>query len=209
MKYLALSLAAYLARRAAAQDFPAGATIASCADVKCPDLPNSVTVSCTVVDKTFNGIGLALVGGSDSSSPLSQLSWVEGVAIIDNPGIGRAYDKSFYLATPRGASGAAGLVGNGTVYCAIFFSRLRDGVRFGANDDISTAQGTCQEALGADCVSALVARAKAVDVKGLSPDSACAKLQQEFIANLDTACSRFARGTRWDGVVFICILLPG
>jgi hypothetical protein len=192
----AATIWAALLAQATAQDFPPNTVIASCADVKCPSAPNSVAAQCKVVDKTFTAIGQAKIP-SDSGSPnrvLDRLSWVEGVAVVDRPGIDRTYDKSFYLGTPPD------LELGGLNACAVFFTQVSDGVSF-HQDDLARSQGTCQQALSTDCVAALVAQAKKVDAKSLSVGSACAALQTEFRSNLNPACTKFATGTRWNGIV--------
>lgn len=62
------------------------------------------------------------------------------------------------------------------------------------------AQGTCQDAMNAQCVSALVARAEKVDVTGLGSEEACAKLESAFKETVDDVCTVFADGNTWTGV---------
>jgi hypothetical protein len=197
---LVLVIAICLSRQARSQGFPPNTVIASCADVMCPSAPASVAAQCAVLNKTFTAIGQARIpidtstNGGSSSSTLAGLSWIEGVAVRDRPGIDRTYDKTFYLGTPPDLD----LTGTGS--CAVFFTEVSDGVSFGDGDP-STVQGTCQQAMSSDCVSALIGRAKAVNFQGLPIDDACKKLQGEFHVNLDPVCSRFATGSQWGGIV--------
>ena len=66
--------------------------------------------------------------------------------------------------------------------------------------DRRTAQGTCGQALGDACVSALTDRAKKVDLSGLRGRRACDKLRQDFADHLDSACADAARGSQWSGI---------
>lgn len=166
------------------------AQILSCADVECPINPGTTSAKCTVVDKTFNAVGVAEL--STDLDDFKKLSWVKAVGAEDGS-TDSVYDQTFYLGTPEGFSFS------GTGACALFFSEVSSEVKFGDGDARMTT-GTCKEALSDDCVSALVDRAKAVDLKGLSNTDACAKLQRDFSDNLDSACSKFATGKSWAGI---------
>ena len=61
-------------------------------------------------------------------------------------------------------------------------------------------QGTCQDAMSAQCVGALVARAEKVDVMGLGSVQACEKLGRAFGETVDSACTAFADGNSWSGL---------
>ncbi|KAJ9131159.1 hypothetical protein NKR23_g11842 [Pleurostoma richardsiae] len=172
-----------------AQDLPE--TIVGCADLQCPPNAAATSAECLLVNKTFAAIGLARI--PTASSSLDGLSWVEGVAVEDD-GNTRHFDKTFYL----GAPASADLSGTGS--CAVFFTQVSEDVTFGDGDS-SITQGTCAQAMSAECVSALTTRALNANVSGLASEDACAALQVEFENNLDASCARYATGTQWTGVV--------
>jgi hypothetical protein len=80
--------------------------------------------------------------------------------------------------------------------CAVFFYQVAN-ISFPG--DVEIAQGTCQAAMGDNCVNAIVKRAMSVDVSGLGISDACNKLQSTFEDNLDTACANFT-GSVWSGL---------
>lgn len=168
-----------------------GAQILSCADVECPIASGSTSADCTVVDKTFSAVGVAPLDLDIDG--LRDISWVKGVGAQDVGSGERLFDQSFYLGTPPdfdfGETGA----------CALFFSQVSERVRFG-DDNPKRSQGTCRQALTDDCVSALLDRAKAVDISGLSGTAVCERLQSNFSSNLDSACASFTVGSRWTGI---------
>lgn len=168
-------------------------TIVGCADVQCPTKSGSTSAECKLVDKTFTAVGLANIPVSEDS--LKGLSWVEGVAVTNSSDETRSFDKSFYLGTPPQLN----LTGTGA--CALFFSQVSDRVYFGKEDeDQSTTQGTCNQAMTEKCVSALIARAEALDLEGLSSKEACAKLETAFQDNIDSECASAAAGSKWAGL---------
>ena len=167
------------------------AQILSCADVECPIASGSTATNCTVVDKNFNAVGVASL--STNITGFSDLSWVKGVGAKDKGSKERVFDQSFYFSTLDNFDfGGAGA-------CALLFSQVSERVRFGEDDERNT-EGTCQEAMTDSCVSALIDRAKAVDLKSLSSTAACQKLGRDFSDNLDSACASFATGNRWVGI---------
>ncbi len=169
----------------------AAANILSCADVGCPITSGTTAATCTVVDRTFNAVGV--VGIDSSVGSLKGLSWVKGVGAHNANSTERAFDQSFYLGTP----GTFDFDGTGA--CVLFFTQVSDRVKFG-DGDVTRTQGTCHDAMTDSCVSALVDRAKKVDFQGLSGTAACDKLQKDFSDNLDSACASFAVGSRWTGI---------
>lgn len=164
-------------------------TIVGCIDVDCPIRPNTTDTQCTVIDQTFHAVGLARIPVTSKS--LTGLSWTEGVAAVDAIG-NRTYLTNFYLGTPPDTN----LTGTGA--CAVFFGEVSKAASF--HSDVKEAQGTCQEAIGAECVNALVERATLVDVKGLGNVEACTKLETAFKENLDPACKYIATGSNWTGL---------
>lgn len=167
------------------------ARILSCADVDCPIASGSTSANCTVVDKAFDAVGVATL--DTAIEGFNDLSWLKAVGAQDIGEKRRVFDQSFYLGTPDDFDlGGAGA-------CALFFSEVSDRVRFG-DDDARRTTGTCGQALTDSCVSALVDRAKAVDLDGLSSTAACQKLGRDFSDNLDAKCSSFATGKKWTGI---------
>jgi len=164
------------------------AQILSCADVGCP---GGNTLECKVADKTLGTLGVAPI--SSDNKALSGLSWVGGVAIKDEPEKDREFDENFYLATPPDFN----LTRTGG--CALFFHRISDSVKF-ADTDPESFNGTCQDALGSQCVSALIKRAEEFDFADLSGEDACDALHSEFTNNMDQACAGAAIGSNWAGV---------
>jgi len=131
---------------------------------------------------------------SVTSQSLIGVSWTEGVSVIDsNDTTNRTFEKAFYLGVPPNAN----LTGTGA--CAVFFNQVSKEVVFD-NKNVEEAQGTCQEALNPQCVSALVDRAEKVDVVGLGSSDACAKLEASFKETVDSACTVFANGNVWNGL---------
>ncbi|GAB1315584.1 hypothetical protein MFIFM68171_05794 [Madurella fahalii] len=176
----------------------ARAQIASCAEVECPVVPGTTSAMCTVADKTFDAVGFTFI----RNGPSMFLSWLKGVGAEDVSSSDRVYDQSFYFGTPPGFDFG------GTGACALFFTQVSESVRFDG-DDPRRSQGTCQQAMSEECVSALVTRAKAVDLDGLSGEAACERLQQDFSSNFDSACSSFATGSRWSGITAHALSGPG
>ncbi|KAH6720774.1 hypothetical protein BKA61DRAFT_652152 [Leptodontidium sp. MPI-SDFR-AT-0119] len=150
---------------------PLNSNIIGCAAIPCPE-DSTDNSKCTVIDKTFPS--------------------TEGVSINSANGK-RTFEKTFYFGTPPKTN----LTGTGA--CAVFFSQVSKNIAF-PNSNIEEAQGTCQETMNAQCVSALVARAEKVDVAGLGSVEACAKLESTFKETVDSACVGFADGNTWTGV---------
>jgi len=198
MPLLAVTAAAVLLNIYAVRGQSLSSTIVGCAAVHCPgDASNTTTAECTVIDKTFTTVGLSRI--PVNSNALTGLSWTEGVAVSDseNQGTGsksqRTFDKNFYFGTPPDAN----LTGTGA--CAVFFGQVSDRVSFN-DSSVQEAQGTCQDAMSTDCVSALIKRATLVDVQGLGSAEACSKLETTFQETLDPACETFATGRNWTGL---------
>lgn len=180
-------LAAEIAR---GQDL--NSTIVGCSTFGCPPVPGTTSVKCHVVDKMFTALGLARI--PVPSAALAGLSWTFGLFVTENDSRDkRIFDKSFYLGSPPGVN----LTNTGA--CAVFFNEVSSRVVF---DDpyLQEAEGTCEEAMSTDCVNALINRAIAVNVSGLSTSDACRKIQTSFQEGVDSACASFATGSRWTGL---------
>ncbi len=167
------------------------AKILSCADVDCPITPGTTAATCTVVGQTFNAVGVA--GIDSSTNGLKGLSWVKGVGTHNVNSTASEFDQTFYLGTPDGFDfGDTGA-------CALLFTQVSDKVKFGDTDARQT-EGVCSNAMTDACISALVDRAKKVDLQGLSGSAACDKLQKDFSDNFDSACALFTTAGRWAGI---------
>ena len=167
-------------------------SIVGCADVACPDRPHDIYPNCTLVDTSFNDIGLARIPGPLGSS--RGLSWVQANA-MDTSVFGRAnVTKRFYFGQPPD------LDLSNTGACALFFTEVSDRVKFN-NSDVRLSQGTCDQAMPPACVGAITRRADNFDFAGLSGQDACSKLQSEFEQNLDNECAGIALGSQWSGLV--------
>ncbi|KAH8602513.1 hypothetical protein B0O99DRAFT_302 [Bisporella sp. PMI_857] len=179
---------------ACAQDL--SSTIVGCLDVNCPQEPNNTTENnCIISDKIFENIGLARIPVVASSN-LTGFSWLEG-ASEDGGKEGdnlRTFHKSFYLGTPPDKDL------NGTGACALFFEKVQNLRAFDGIPDYTVSQGTCQNALGDQCVNALTKRARELDLSGLRSAEACTKLQATFQENMDDACKVYATATKWEGI---------
>ena len=177
--------------------------IASCADVDCPDSDVGGGSKCTIVDKTFDSIGLASI--PTTSQKLSGLTWTQGVNTKDTWTKGadgkdqgqRAIEKAFYLGTPPDKN----LTDVGA--CAVFFNELKDDVDFSTVQN-GISKGTCQDALTTECVDALTKRALEVDLSGLANGDACKKLQTAFTDNMDVACISKTQTGKWREVTVTC-----
>ena len=149
---------------------------------------------CKVINETYTVIGVAQIP-TDAGSGLPNFSWTEGVSVIDTKP-NRTFHKSFYFGAPP----TTNLGGTGA--CAVFLTGVSQSVRFAGND-VARTRGTCEEALGADCVQALTSRAEALDVRGLGSTEACEKLRQDLEGSpIDPVCAKAANTVgKWSGVV--------
>lgn len=123
-----------------------GQEIIGCADLNCLPLDQATTLfNCTVASKSFGAVGVARI---PTNTPyLPKMTWTEGAAIYDRD-TQPIFDKSFYLGAPPHTN----LTGTGA--CAVFFNNANATFKSGPREDVST--GTCQDALGPDCVNALL-----------------------------------------------------
>ncbi|KAI2472613.1 hypothetical protein F4781DRAFT_344999 [Annulohypoxylon bovei var. microspora] len=213
----ALALAAAVAQ-VLAQDL--NQTIVGCVELGCPASSlDSANDNCTVADTgSFPYVGLTRVSAntSSSSSP-SGLSWVKGVNVTDSSSSSsssnssRTFHSSFYLGAP-----AATPLNASTGACAVFLRGAEAwNMSFGtsANATGEAAQGTCASAMGASCVSALLARAQAQILSyyggsGEAPSvaDACERLRQDLVNSTLDACVSVSKGS-WTN--FTAVALTG
>lgn len=179
-----------------------GEPIVGCTAVDCPSGPNSTSADCRVADRTTTVVGLA---NFDTSLVKDDFTWSQGVATYDNvdPNVDndRVYEKNFYLGLPQGFDLTANATKSGYSACALFFTNVSDEVKFNG-DDPATTFGTCNDALTADCVNALLKQATdaAGSVNGTSQRNACTNLQSVITDQLVPQCTKYANGTRWQGL---------
>ncbi|KAH6988566.1 hypothetical protein EDB80DRAFT_865553 [Ilyonectria destructans] len=167
-------------------------SIVGCSTVGCPTVEGGTTNDCRVVDNNFTVIGVARIP-VNTSSPLSGVSWVQGVSVVNMTDSQYSYEKTFYLGTP------AEMDISNVGACALFFHNTTSMVKFDGDDD-EESQGTCQEAMSESCVAAMNDRAKVFNYDGLTLDEACAKLQEEFDDNLDSECKSFTGSDNWTNI---------
>ncbi|KAI8949784.1 hypothetical protein F4801DRAFT_385360 [Xylaria longipes] len=188
MKHLSIILALSVAY-ARAQEL--NQTIVGCVELECP--ADGANDNCTVADSSFPYVGLTRIP-TDNKDLKGKVSWTKGFNITDTPDNGRTFHSAFYLGTSSdldlGNTGACAVLLHG-VEAALSFDKVD------ANKD--TAQGTCSDAMGSDCVSALLDRAKKLlDSFGNdtpSSEEACAKLQDDLDKNMDDACLSISKGS--------------
>ncbi len=171
-----------------------GAPIVGCSEVDCPTAATTTSASCRVADNTLTAIGLANFQTSFAKDPFT---WTLGVENYDNTISNRIYERNFYLGSPQGVN----LNTTNAGACALFFTRVTDQVKFDGNNS-ATLVGTCNDALNADCVNALLAQAtEAASSFGTFSDAeACERLQSDFTSRLVSQCTQFATGNNWQGV---------
>lgn len=194
----AITLAA-LANLSAAQELPS--SISGCGEVGCPNPDEDSTANvCTLQNRTFSDVGTSDFGYSIVAA---NLTWVQGNSVAETNDDGTAtatttVTSSFYLGTPFEYDPG--------VYvraCAAFFHQADAQFDGGNATSIDTSRGSCDQAgVSADCVAALVARARALEVR--ESDDACALLQDDFRENLDEACVGVAGGDKWKDVDVRC-----
>lgn len=191
MKHLSTVLALSVAY-VRAQDF--NQTIVGCVELECPpSSADTVNDDCTVADNSFPYVGLTSLP-TENKDLKGKVSWTKGFNITDTPDHNRTFHSAFYLGTSPdldlGDTGA----------CAVLFHGLEAALSFDkvdANQD--TAQGTCSDAMGSDCVAALLDRAqKLLDSFGNdapSSEEACVRLQDDLNKNMDNACLSISKGS--------------
>ncbi|ROT39611.1 hypothetical protein SODALDRAFT_377548 [Sodiomyces alkalinus F11] len=156
-------------------NFDTPGTIGSCADVGCPRDENDNYVC------PLNGLPNKAVGFSRISTPhlppaLQNLSlaWVQ-TNWRDSDPIPRYLFETFSLTSPHGYK--FGRDYNGFEGCAVFLRNRSPGFRFGHQDvPWDRDMGTCEEALGFNCVEELIFVAERFDFGDLPPEEACPAL---------------------------------
>ncbi|KAI1123466.1 hypothetical protein F5Y10DRAFT_270036 [Nemania abortiva] len=181
MKHLSIILAllvAYACAQALNQ------TIVGCIALQCPPSTESVVDNCTVADSSFSIVGFTQIP-TENNDLKGKVSWTKGFNATDNLHNNRTFHSSFYFGTSPdldlGDTGA----------CAVLFHGIEAALSFDSFDK-ETAQGTCSDAMGSGCVTALLDRAKKLldsfgnDIP--SSEEACSKLQDDMLKNMDNAC---------------------
>lgn len=70
-------------------------SIIRCSTVGCPTVEGGKSNDCRVVDNNFTVIGVARIP-VNTSSPLSGVSWVQGVSVVNMTDSQYSYEKNFY-----------------------------------------------------------------------------------------------------------------
>jgi hypothetical protein len=174
------------------------APLVGCSAVDCPSVEGDSTAGdCRVGSNTLSTIGLASY--NTSLSP-SNLTWTIGIEVYDNLDLEddhtRNIEKSFYLGTPP----TLDLTSDSLPYtgCALFFTDIYDSISFPDDKEV----GTCGDAMGDGCASALLGQAKQLmsGVSNQSEADACQRLQDEFRNNLVEQCSDRVDSDGWEGL---------
>ncbi|KAI0392433.1 hypothetical protein F5Y17DRAFT_359088 [Xylariaceae sp. FL0594] len=193
---ISLTLAAAAATCVCAQDL--NQTIVGCIEVGCPpSSTDTVNDDCRVADSSFPSVGLTRIPTKNKDLD-GKLSWTKGFNVTDRGAAGgQEFHSSFYFGT------APDLDLSGTGACAVFLHGVEPSLSFDKVDkNLESAQGTCADAMGNDCVTALIDRAKKlVDGFGSNPPSseeACARLQDDLDKNMDHACLSLTKGSWTD-----------
>lgn len=181
-----------------------GAPIVGCSKLDCPLLSKTTSADCRVADRSFSGVGLA---NFESSLAPDDFTWTKGVEIYENVNpnteFSRVYEANFYLGSPQGFDLVADATSSGFGACALFFTRVSNRVSF-PGKGVEKAVGTCEMALSADCVSAILEQASiaAAAARSDSPsvEEKCETLLSDFRENLASQCSPFATADMWQGV---------
>ncbi|KAJ3561539.1 hypothetical protein NPX13_g8908 [Xylaria arbuscula] len=201
MKYLPIGIALSLAH-ARAQEL--NQTIVGCAELGCPaSSKNTVDDDCTIANSSFTYVGLTRIP-TENKDLKDRVSWTKGFNVIGNDNGGSTFHSAFYLGT------SPDLDLEDTGACAVLFHGIETALSFDStNGSEETAQGTCSDAIGSSCVTALVDRAKKLlgSFGDDTPSSseACAKLQEDLEKNIDDACQRVTKGSRWTNLTSIAL----
>ena len=179
-------LLATMAVIARAQD--GNSTIAGCIDVRCPPATDGTNDNCTVAGRSFPGVGVTPI--TSDTEALSRLTWSKGVNVTDGPDGAREFGSSYYLGTPPS------LDLRSTGACAIFFNGVSSSLSFETGvPNNETSDGTCSDAMGSDCVQALIDRARNFDIDDDdSNEEWCTRLRENLEENMDASCRQFQSG---------------
>lgn len=179
---------------ALANDTDLPSSIVGCKEVSCP---YSTSDTCTLANKTFNGIGLARI--PDVPSSLNGLSLVKGVGIPDpedvpfnlsaksdsRPYGARAYDSVYYLGAPPELD-FSDLSG-----CAVTFNNAS--AEFDGKD-AKKAKGTCPDILDQKCIDSITKRAR--DIVSNAKGDSCSALSRELKNHSFDECRGLTAGNR-------------
>ncbi|KAI1115296.1 hypothetical protein F5Y14DRAFT_410827 [Nemania sp. NC0429] len=188
-----LYLTVILASLARVRSQDLNSTIVGCAQLDCPaSTADTANDNCTVADKSFTYVGLTQLTSSQES--LQRLSWTKGFKIIDLPNNNRTFQNSFYLGSPPD------LELRGTGACSVFLHGVSASLAFGGDEGRNeTSQGTCADAMGSECVSALLDRAKSFFQDPANDNTSntnrCSALQEHLHNNVDGPCLRISGGS--------------
>ncbi|KAK5636102.1 hypothetical protein RRF57_011814 [Xylaria bambusicola] len=175
-------------------------TIVGCVDLECP--ASNVTPTddnCTVADKSFTYVGLTRIP-TENKDLEGKVSWTKGFNVINTADYGQTFDSVFYFGTTPDLDLAD------TGACAVFLHGIETQLSFDkVSVNTETAQGTCSDAMGSDCVNVLVERAKKLlnNFEGEAPSSeeVCSRLKDDLQKNMDDACASISNGP-WSNLTF-------
>ncbi|GAP85846.1 putative vacuolar sorting protein VPS1 dynamin [Rosellinia necatrix] len=168
-------------------------TIVGCIEVECPpSTADTANDNCTVIDTSFPYVGLTSIPATQEA--LEGLSWTKGFHVVDSSHDNRTFQSTFFLGSPPEFKL------DGTGACSVFLHGVSASLSFGDDHGKNeTAQGTCDDAMGSECVSALIDQAKrffkASENNNSSDASRCSAMRDHLYENMDNACSRISQGS--------------
>ncbi|KAI0456196.1 hypothetical protein F5B21DRAFT_513529 [Xylaria acuta] len=162
-------------------------TIVGCIEMECPAGTSNSNDNYTVAGNSFIYVGLTRVPNTQES--LEGLSWIKGFSIISSPG-NRMLLSSFF------PSSSPDLNLDKTGACAVFLHDISTSLSLSeGKSDFS--EGTCSDAMGADCVNALLDWTKTVVERSknssVSNVDLCFALQDDLRENIHDACLHVTR----------------
>ena len=180
------------------------AQISGCDAVDCP------TDQCILGNATAAALGILSFNTSLSPQPLTWTLLVQALDAQQN-----LYERDFFLGTPRSLNLSKNTSTRLTGYpqaCSLFFEGIAPQLRFPGSDSLHD-QGTCNDALDADCVADLQAQAKSELSKVLHNSSSennsksttlaspvCDALRTALRDKAPTSCT-LASGGHWGSIL--------
>jgi hypothetical protein len=170
------------------------APIVGCSDVDCPTASGVTSAECRVADRTFSLIGVAKF---DTSIANDDFTWTQGIQAYDkiiDPKVNdqkgdesRTYERNFYLGSPQGFNLVENARSAGYGACALFFTKIAPEVKF-EGDQRELAVGTCEDALGSECVNAWVKQGADAMRFNRTTTRPCETLLSEIRDNVVSQC---------------------
>ena len=200
------------------------AQLSGCDAVDCPTDQNGKS-QCVLGNVTAAALGVLSFNASLSPQPLTWTLIVQSLNSQQN-----LYERDFFLGTPPSLNLSQKTTTTSTPYrqpqaCSLFFEGIAPHLRFPGSDPLYD-QGTCNDALNADCVADLQAQAQselskilhdsssggASSSKGNSnsttlASSVCEALGTSLRDNAPTSCT-LASGGHWGSILSRPLISP-